>query len=86
MRKSQAPSVLKQKALEQPEANGVANGSACGGVKVGYNGSSSSSSSSRRGKDDDMVVERMPMFDFLSIPDDLKKKFSVPKGCVITAE
>lgn len=86
MRKSQAPSVLKQKALVQPEANGVANGSACGGVKVGCNGSSSSSSSSRRGKDDDMVVERMPMFDFLSIPDDLKKKFSVPKGCVITAE
>jgi hypothetical protein len=85
MRKSQAPSVLKQKALEQPEANGVANGSACGGVKVGYNGSSSSCS--RRGKEnDDMVVERMPMFDFLSIPDDLKKKFSVPKGCVITAE
>ena len=85
MRKSQAPSVLKQKALAQPEANGAANGSACGGVKVGYNGSSSSSSS-RRGKDDDMVVERMPMFDFLSIPDDLKKKFSVPKGCVITSE
>lgn len=28
----------------------------------------------------------MPLFGFLSIPDNLKKQFTIPKGCVITAE
>ena len=36
--------------------------------------------------DDGQVIERVPLFSFLSIPEDLKSKFKVPKGCVITKE
>ena len=28
----------------------------------------------------------MPLFDFLEIPNNLKKKFELPKGCVVTKE
>lgn len=33
-----------------------------------------------------MTIERLPLFDFLSIPDPLKKQFKLPKGCVISPE
>jgi hypothetical protein len=35
-------------------------------------------------KKDEIVIQRMPMFGFLEIPDDLRKQFKVPTGCVIT--
>lgn len=35
-------------------------------------------------KDGDIVIERLPLFGFLSIPENLNKKFRVPSGCEIT--
>jgi hypothetical protein len=36
--------------------------------------------------DDEVTIERLPLFDFLSIPDPLKRQFKLPAGCVISAE
>jgi len=78
MRRSLAPSVLKQRALEGPGA--ASSSSFCVAQSAG-------GKQTRSGNGEgDMVIERMPLFDFLTIPDDLKKKFNVPKGCVVTAE
>jgi hypothetical protein len=34
--------------------------------------------------DDMTTIERMPLFGFLSIPDNLKRRFKVPTGCLIS--
>jgi hypothetical protein len=34
----------------------------------------------------DVVISRMPMFNFLEIPDSLRKQFKIPGGCLITEE
>ena len=81
MRRSLAPSVLKQRALEGPGA--ASSSSSCG---VGQSAGGKKTRSGNGNGEGDMVIERMPLFDFLTIPDDLKKKFNVPKGCVVTAE
>ena len=36
------------------------------------------------GNTDDVVIKRMPLFGFLSIPDSLNRQFRLPKGCVVT--
>ncbi len=35
---------------------------------------------------EDIIIKRMPMFGFLSIPDALVKQFRIPSGCNITPE
>lgn len=35
---------------------------------------------------DDMVIGRMPLFDFLEIPDSINKQFTLPQGCIVTKE
>ena len=35
--------------------------------------------------DDEIVIERMPLFGFLSIPENLNKQFKIPTGCKISA-
>lgn len=34
----------------------------------------------------DMVIGRMPLFDFLEIPDSINQQFRLPQGCVVTKE
>ena len=34
----------------------------------------------------DVVIGRMPLFDFLEIPDSINKQFTLPQGCVVTKE
>ena len=31
-----------------------------------------------------MIISRLPLFNFLEIPDHLNKQFKVPAGCVVT--
>ena len=35
---------------------------------------------------DDVVIGRMPLFDFLEIPDSINQQFRLPQGCVVTKE
>lgn len=69
MRRSLAPSVLKQRQ------------SLGGGSEP-----SSSSSSSDGAKQDYNIIERVPWFGGLSIPDKLRSQFKIPTGCRITKE
>jgi hypothetical protein len=71
MRRSLAPS---QRGLCKPQSGG---GSGDDSNKKDTNNSPS-------GRNDDMVISRMPMFGFLEIPENLKKQFKVPTGCIIT--
>jgi hypothetical protein len=71
MRRSLAPSVLKP--------NGVGSSS-----NVSSRGSESRVSSNN--EDGTVTIQRMPLFGFLSIPDELKRQFKVPAGCVITEQ
>ncbi len=38
----------------------------------------------KKKEENDIEIERLPLFGFLSIPEDLRKKFVIPSGCVIT--
>ena len=91
MRRSNAPSVLlgRQNGDVQPPSRASLPLSS----RPPPNGSlrSSSSSSSTVGKTSNDtgapdVIERMPLFGFLEIPNNLQKKFELPKGCVVTKE
>jgi hypothetical protein len=33
-----------------------------------------------------ITIQRVPLFGFLSIPDELRRQFKIPSGCVITEE
>lgn len=46
----------------------------------------SSTSNSKNTDSDDVTISRQPLFAFLSIPDALKKQFSIPSGCKITKQ
>ena len=54
------------------------------------NGASSHSTVRRsdpsNSEDGTVTIQRMPLFGFLSIPDELKRQFKVPTGCVITEQ
>jgi hypothetical protein len=34
----------------------------------------------------DVVIGRMPLFEFLEIPDSINKQFRLPQGCIVTKE
>lgn len=72
MRRSLAPS---QKSKPRPSI-----GSSSGTPGLARGGHCKNSS----GGDDDVVIETMPLFGFLSIPDSIRTSFRVPSGCVIT--
>jgi len=72
-----APSVVKQRA-QDPAAAGAA--------AVAPAPLHPREAAKKQAGDDGAVFERMPILDFLEIPNDLKKPFTIPKGCVVTAE
>jgi hypothetical protein len=49
-------------------------------------GGSGRRASDADGADGDVVIETMPLFGFLSIPESSRSTFRVPSGCVITEE
>lgn len=70
MRRSFAPSQVKQRS-----SLGISS----------RTGAKSTSKSSNDGGDE-VTIQRLPLFGFLSIPNDLKKQFKIPSGCVISEE
>ena len=50
------------------------------------NSSRPSRNTSQAKEGDDMVIGRMPLFDFLEIPDSINKQFRLPQGCIVTKE
>jgi len=48
------------------------------------NNTNTNTITSEKDKDGDVVIERLPLFGFLSIPASLNKIFRVPSGCEIT--
>ena len=83
MRRSLAPS---QKNVEKPRDSLGLNRR----HTTNFSGTASSSHQTRSAgqqKDgDDVVIGRMPLFDFLEIPDSINKQFTLPQGCVVTKE
>jgi hypothetical protein len=47
---------------------------------------SSSTRTRRQADDDEVVIERMPLFGFLEIPEQLHRHFRIPSGCKITQQ
>ena len=79
MRRSLAPS---QKNVARP-ADGQQRRHTIGGS---MNCSRPSRNTSQAKEGDDMVIGRMPLFDFLEIPDSINKQFRLPQGCIVTKE
>lgn len=75
MRRSQAPSQVRQRA-----SLGISSSRT-------FTGNIRASKTTRKGGgEDEITIQRLPLFGFLSIPNDLKKQYKTPSGCVITAE
>ena len=46
---------------------------------------STSNSTYKENQTDDMVtIERLPLFGFLEVPQELTKQFKIPSGCIVT--
>jgi DNA repair and recombination protein RAD54 and RAD54-like protein len=70
MRRSYAPSQVKHRAS----------------LGVSSNRTVARKSNNNDNKSDEITIQRLPLFGFLSIPNDLKKQYKMPSGCVISAE
>ena len=73
MRRSLAPSQIKKR-------------TSLGSSSVVKDEESSVNGGSDQGNTDTVTIQRLPLFGFLSIPNELKKPFKLPTGCVITEE
>lgn len=75
MRRSFAPSQVKQRA------------SLGSSGRTDAKSTSKSNNNRSAGEDEEYnTIQRLPLFGFLSIPNDLKKQFKIPSGCVISEE
>ena len=79
MRRSLAPS---QKNVARPVDSQQRRHTIGGSVSSGR--PSRSATAAKDG--DDMVIGRLPMFEFLEIPDSINKQFRLPQGCIVTKE
>ena len=90
MRRSLAPSQLHNRGENGGQSTDLARRSSLSDLMARPSSCSSSSSSSTRShsnnNNNDVVINRMPLFGFLEIPDSLNRQFVLPKGCVVTKE
>lgn len=80
MRRSLAPSLVKQRLSE---GSGPSNGSR---LSISIDGGDASKDQDGVDSNGMITIQRVPLFGFLSIPDELRRQFKIPSGCVITEE
>ena len=88
MRRSFAPSQQAQlRASYSNGSTGTSNSNSNSSGRSNGRRSSAGGGGSSSGATDangDVIIERLPLFSFLTIPDDLNKQFKIPEGCVVT--
>ena len=79
MRRSYAPSQVRQRTSLGNPSKAKTQHQACGPGPAHPD-------QTKQASDSTTTIQRMPLFGFLSIPNDLKKQFKIPTGCVISEE